>query len=70
MTQPFTSKRSAALALLNLAGTPGAKGINRRSGAFLGQLAAEPPETLSDAQAEWLSGLLSKNDLPSFGGAQ
>ena len=64
MTQPFTSKRAAALALLNLAGRPEAKGLSKRSGSFLGQLAAEPPESLSPAQADWLAGLLERNNLP------
>lgn len=67
MTQPFTSKRAAALALLNLAGKPDTKGVNRRSGSFLGQLAAEPPESLTPAQFEWLAGLLEKNHLPPMG---
>ena len=70
MGKGFTSKRDAALALLNLVGRPDAKGLNKKSGSFLGQLACEPPESLSALQAEWLDGLLTKNGFSPFGGAQ
>lgn len=64
MSKAFTSKRTAALALLNLAAQPGAKAISAKTGAFLGQLVAQPPEALSPAQSEWLAGLLERANLP------
>ena len=66
MTHRFPTIRAAALALLNMERP---KGCSRRAGSFLGQCAVDPTP-LSDAQADWLDALLSKNDLPPFGGAQ
>ena len=64
MDRAFTSKRTAALALLNLAAEPGAKPISAKTGSFLGKLVAQPPESLTPAQSDWLAGLLERANLP------
>lgn len=62
----FSDQRQAALALLT-----GRYRLTRKAGQFLGQIAVDP-SPMSEAQSEWLSKLLSRNDLPPLatGGAQ
>ena len=60
MTAPFTSQRSAALALLNSEAR-----LTRKAGSFLGQLCADPTP-MSVAQAEWISTLLERAGLPAL----
>lgn len=58
--RPFTTPRDAALALLN-----GDYRLTRRAGSFLGQLCTDPTP-MTDAQADWLATLLSRNNLPAL----
>lgn len=60
MAAPFKSHRDAALALLN-----GEYRLTRKAGSFLGQLCADPTP-MTDAQADWLGTLLSRNNLPAL----
>ena len=60
MTQPFTSQRDAALALLN----SGAR-LTRKAGSFLGQLVVDDTP-LTAAQADWLATLLARAGLASL----
>ncbi len=52
------NQRAAALALLN-----GTTRLSRRAGQFLGQLAVDP-SPMTEAQANWLSRLLDRANLP------
>ena len=63
---PFNEHRSAALALLN-----GEYRLTRKAGQFLGQIAVDS-SPMSEAQADWLSKLLEKHELPPLaeGGAK
>lgn len=63
--KPYPNHRAAALGLL----IHGDK-LNRKIGAFLGQLAADP-RPLSEKQAKWLAALLEAANLPPLeeGGA-
>jgi len=60
VANPFCSAREAALALLSSDAR-----LTRKAGSFLGQCIADPAP-LSQAQADWLSTLLERADLPSF----
>lgn len=55
----FKSPREAALALLNCKTKR-----TRKTGQFLGQLAATNPARLSNLQAKWLEDLLGQAGLP------
>jgi hypothetical protein len=57
---PFRNRRQAVLELL-----AGDYRLSRKAGSFLGQLAVDPTP-MSEAQADWLSKLLERADLPSF----
>ena len=57
----FTAQRAAALTLL----TNHAAILNRTAGNFLGQLAVHPVP-MSDAQRNWLVGLLEQAGLPAY----
>jgi len=61
MAAPFKTHRAAALALLN-----GDYRLTRKAGSFLGQLCADPTP-MTEAQADWLATLLSRNNLPELG---
>lgn len=65
-SRPFPNHRHAALALLT-----GCDRLSRKAGQFLGQLAVDP-SPMSEAQADWLSKLLGRADLPPLaeGGAE
>lgn len=56
----FATQRDAALALLN-----GDYRLTRKAGSFLGQLCTDPTP-MTDAQADWLATLLSRNNLPAL----
>ena len=58
MSELLPSHRHAALALLN-----GNYSLTRKAGQFLGQLVVDP-SPLTEAQANWLSKLLTKHGLP------
>lgn len=60
MSRVYSSHKEAALALLN-----GDYRLTRKAGQFLGQIAVDPTP-LSSSQAEWLSNLLSRAELPQF----
>ena len=65
MNPPFETVRASALSLLNSDAR-----LTRKAGSFLGQCAVDPTP-LSEAQADWLDTILSRNELPAiFGGAQ
>lgn len=56
--RPFSDHRAAALALLT-----GNSRLSRKAGQFLGQLAVDP-SPMSEAQADWLTKLLDRANLP------
>lgn len=56
--QPFPNHRAAALALLSEAPPR-----NRKTGGFLGQIAVDPAP-LTAKQADWLTTLLERANLP------
>ena len=58
MSDPFTSQRAAALALLNSDAR-----LSRKAGSFAGQLCVDPTP-MSPAQQSWLKTLLEKAGLP------
>lgn len=66
MAKPFTDHRAAALALL-----ASSVRLTRKAGSFLGQLAVDP-SPMTSAQADWLSKLLEKAEMPALatGGAK
>ena len=56
---PFPNHRTAALALLTQCTT-----LSHKEAGFLGHVSVAPD--LSVKQADWLTKLLAKHDLPSF----
>lgn len=57
----FAAQRAAALTLL----TNHVTILNRTAGQFLGQLAVHPVP-MSEAQGNWLAGLLEQAGLPAY----
>lgn len=57
---PFADHRTAALALLT-----SSVRLTCKAGSFLGQLAADP-SPMTSAQADWLSKLLERAELPAL----
>lgn len=61
----FAAQRAAALTLL----TNHAAMLNRSAGQFLGTLAVHPAP-MSEAQGNWLAGLLEQASLPAYSETQ